>query len=278
MSLEIVRHHARQISAIRSGEGPLIVLLPPGASSASAWRNVSEILSPRFECLAINPSGYGDTEAFPSDQFMTLDDEAEAVLAFMVNREGAVHLVGHSYGGAVAIRLALEDASRFSSLTLIEPALYPLLAQAGEHSLAGEVEAINRSFIARVQSGDDVNACQDYFDFYNGRPGEWSKLPASARQRLLGVAKPVAAALAAVHAWECKLGVLGDLMIPTLVVSGAETDRVHARLTEIIAERVPGARHEIIPNAGHMCSLTHPVELAELIQSHVVGAEKRHRI
>lgn len=272
MPLEILPHQGRQISAIRDGDGPLIVFLPPGASSAAAWRAVTEILSSEFECLAVNLSGYAETEAFQSNRPMTLDDEAEAVLALMSTHNDCVHLVGHSYGGAIAIRLAQQFGYRFSTLTLIEPAAYPMLSQAGELGLAEDVLQINRAFIARVHAGEDNAAFQAYFDFYNHGSRNWIDLSGSVRQRLLSVASPVAAALEAVHASDSKLDDLARLQIRTLLVAGAETDKVHARLTKIIARTVPNSRLKTIPNSGHMCSLTHPIELAELIQSHITSA------
>lgn len=272
MPLEILPHQGRQISAIRNGDGPLVVLLPPGASSAAAWRGVTEILSSDFECLAVNLSGYAETEAFRSDRPMTLDDEAEAVLALMSAHKVGVHLVGHSYGGAIAIRLAQHYPFRFSTLTLIEPAAYPMLGQAGEFELAEDVERINWDFIARVHDGEDAGAFESYFDFYNRGPRTWVDLSDSVKQRLLSVAHPVAAALRAAHASDSKLDDLTKLQIPALLVAGAETDNVHARLTKIIARTVPNSRLETIPGAGHMCSLTHPTELAELIQSHIASA------
>lgn len=271
MPLEILSHQGRQISAIRNGEGPLIVFLPPGASSAAAWRAVTEILSSEFECLAVNLSGYAETEAFLSNRPMTLDDEAEAVLALMSTHNDCLHLVGHSYGGAIAIRLAQQYGYRFSTLTLIEPAVYPMLSQAGELDLAEDVLQINRAFIARVHDGDDEAAFQAYFDFYNNGLRKWADLSGSVKQRLLSVAKPVAAALEAVHASESKLDELAKLQIPTLVVAGAETDKMHASLARTIAQTVPNSRLKTIPNAGHMCSLTHPTELAGLIQSHIAS-------
>jgi pimeloyl-ACP methyl ester carboxylesterase len=272
MLLEVLAHRGRQISAIRSGDGPLVVLLPPGASSAAAWRAVAEILSSRFQCLAVNLSGYAKTEPFRSDRPMTLDDEAGAVLALMATHKVGIHLVGHSYGGAIAIRLAQHHAQCFSSLTLIEPAAYPMLRQAGELDLAEDVLQINRAFVARVHDGDNDAAFQTYFDFYNRGPRKWIDLSDSVKQRLLSVAHPVAAALRAVHASDSKLDYLTQLQIPTLLVAGAETDNVHAKLTKIIAQTIPNSRLEIIPNAGHMCSLTHPIELAKLIKSHILSA------
>lgn len=269
MTLEVRTLRGRRISAIRTGAGPLVVLIPPGASPASAWRRVTEILSPDFECLAINPSGYAKTESFVADRPMTLADEAEAAMALIGEQTGDVHLVGHSYGGAVAINMAFAHANRFKTLTLIEPAAYPMLRQAGALYLAEAVERVNHTFIQRVRAGRNEEAFRDYFDYYNGGPGNWDALSDAARQSLLSRSRAVAAALAAVHAADGNLENLEGLTMPVLVVAGAETDRVHARLSVVIAERTTEAFPDLIPGAGHMCSLTHPAELASLLCNHL---------
>ena len=128
---------------------------------------------------------------------------------------------------------------------------------------------INRTFIARVHDGEEDAAFEAYINFFNNDPRKWADLSGSVKQRLLSVANPVAAALEAVHASEIKLDELAKIQIPTLVVAGAETDKVHARLAGAVAHTIPSSRLKTIPNAGYMCSLTHPTELAALIQSHV---------
>ena len=144
-----------------------------------------------------------------------------------------------------------------------------MLRQAGELELAEDVLQINRAFIARVHDGDDHTAFEAYFDYYNNGPRKWVDLSDSAQQRLTSVAKPVAAALEAVHASDSTLDEMAQLQIPTLIVAGAETDDVHASLAITIARALPNARLKTIPNAGHMCSLTHPAELAGIIHSHI---------
>ena len=63
---------------------------------------------------------------------------AAAVSAIIAHESSseAVHLIGHSYGGAIALQMMLDRPQRFASLTLIEAAPYPLLAEAGETDLA----------------------------------------------------------------------------------------------------------------------------------------------
>ena len=99
-----VTHCGRQICFEETGSGEPVVLLPPGASPAVVWKDVAVILSARFRCLAVNFSGYGGTESFCKTRPMRLDDEVEAVFAVAEKFSKTVHIVGHSYGGAVALR------------------------------------------------------------------------------------------------------------------------------------------------------------------------------
>jgi pimeloyl-ACP methyl ester carboxylesterase len=264
-----IEHAGRRISYEKTGTGPLLVLLPPGASPAAAWRRVTERLAPDFCCIAVNPSGYGDTEPFAGPGAITMDDEAAAVSA-IINHEtaslaGPVHLVGHSYGGAIALQLMLDRSERFATLTLIEAAPYPLLAEAGESELASKVEGVNRRYIADVEAGRHETALEVYIDYYNGTPGAWSQLAPEARQRFLGIAETVAAGLAANHGAAITLADCATIQLPTLVVRGAETDAVHGRLSDLLAEKILGARFEAVAGAGHMLTLSHPEIIAGLI-------------
>jgi len=263
----------RRISFLESGSGVSIVLLPPGASGASAWRAVADELSARFRPIAVNPSGYADTDSFAGERPLRLDDEADAVLAVLAGDRDPAHLVGHSYGGAIALRLAARWPGRFRSLTLIEPANYPFLRQAGEDRLATEVERVNHAFIDQVRAGRRESAFESYFDYYNGVDGSWARLPENARRRLLSITATVAAALTAVHADGMSLRDCAKLSLPVLLVHGSTTDRVHARLTELIAREIPGAHLETVEGAGHMLTLTHPNVIARLIASHAGGSD-----
>ena len=128
------------------GSAPLILFQPPGASGASIWRPVAAVLQDRFRTAAVNRSGYGDTEAFAGPEPMTLRDEAAlfaaVIRAELPNSRGrTAHIVGHSYGGTIALVLALAWPELVGRLTLLEPAPYVLLREAGEAALAEEIEA-----------------------------------------------------------------------------------------------------------------------------------------
>ena len=205
---------------------------------------------------------------------MSLDDEADAVTAMVDGRSSPIQLVGHSYGGAIALRLALRWPSRFDTLTLIEPAVYPFLRHAGLDSLAADVEAVNDSFIERVRRNERQSAFESYYEYYNGGAGSWSQLDASVRAKLVSIAGTVATALAAVHASPTELSECSKVSMPTMMVRGSATDRVHSCLSELIAKEIPGAKLETIQGARHMLTLSHPSTLASLISKHIAAVPR----
>lgn len=264
-----IHHDGRTINYVEAGSGPALVLLPPGASRATAWRGVMERLSGKFHCIAIDVTGFGGTDGWNHDRALSLDDETGAIAAVIENvpeaSGGPVHLAGHSYGGAIALRLAVTRKVPLASLTLIEPAPYPILAEAGEDELFEEAASINLGFIEAVKEGKSAAAFERYIDYYTDGPDAWSAFNDNARARLLQSAPNVARALAAVHADEMSRADLAALTLPAQLIHGALTSRPHARLCEIIAETIPGAGLCVVEDAGHMLTLTHPGAVAPLI-------------
>lgn len=264
-----IRHDGRSVNYQEAGAGPGLVLLPPGASRAAAWRGVMERLADRFHAIAIDVTGFGGTGPWNHDRPLTLDDEIEAiaaVIASVIGRTGApVHLAGHSYGGAIALRLAVTRKIPLASLTLVEPAPYPILAEAGENELHEEVASVNLGFIEAVGAGKSEAALESYIDYYTDGPGAWVAFNGKARARLLQSAPNVARALAAVHADQTGRADLAALDLPARLIHGALTSRPHARLCEILAATIPGAELSVVADAGHMLTMTHPGAVAALI-------------
>lgn len=253
------------------GSLPLLTLLPPGASGASIWRPIAAGLRDRFRTAAVNPSGYGDTEAFAGPAPMTIRDEAAAVAAViraeLANGAGArAHIVGHSYGGTISLVLALDRPELVGRLTLLEPAPYPLLREAGETAFADEIGARNRDFIAAVRRGGLNDAAMEaYLDYFNNRPGYWRGLDAETRRRMLALPDRLADNLDAVERLKLRPADLARIAAPVTVIRGGATDPLHARLSELVAGAIPGAVLADLPGAGHMMTLTHGPEIAEIL-------------
>ena len=216
-----------------------------------------------FRTVAVNPSAYGDTEPFAGREPMTIRDEAAATAAViraeLANAAGGrVHFVGHSYGGTIGLVLALEWPDLVDRMTLLEPAPYPLLREAGETAFAAEIEGRNGDFIATVRGGGlDREAMESYLDYFNARPGYWRSLDRETQARMLTLSERLAVGLEAVGRLELSRADLAAIAVPVTVVRGGATDPLHARLSELVAGAIPGAALADLPGAGHMMTLTH---------------------
>jgi len=135
-----------RIAFAETGRGETVVLLHASASSGAQWRSLTDCLQRRWHVLAPDFHGYGRTDPWPEPALPGLGDAAALVDAILGRGTERIHLVGHSYGGAVALRLASDRPARLLSLTLIEPVAFHLLGRAPdgtrEHDLLRDVAAI----------------------------------------------------------------------------------------------------------------------------------------
>src|SRR5918996_2078004 len=108
---------ARAVPGVReAGTGVPVVCVHASASSSGQWRPLMERLSGRFRSLAVDLYGYGQSPPWPDERPLALADEVELIEPVLETAGDRLHLVGHSYGGAVALRAALACPTRLRSL------------------------------------------------------------------------------------------------------------------------------------------------------------------
>ncbi len=149
----------RQHSQTMSDPAPVIALHCSGAG-AGQWRQLGDALDSHYELAA--PEHYGCDSAGPwsGEHAFTLADEAARTIEIIDRSSCKVHLVGHSYGGGVALRAAVERPNRIASLTLYEPSAFHLLKAMGARgatAFAESAPAVHR-FSARF--GMEVKLAQ----------------------------------------------------------------------------------------------------------------------
>jgi pimeloyl-ACP methyl ester carboxylesterase len=259
--------HYREIG--EAGKGDTVVLLHAGGTSSAHWRKVVPHLQDGFHLVAPDLIGFGETESWVGGRELTHDDQAELV-ARVIGRAaaGPVHVVGHSYGGAVAVRLALRHPMLVKSLVLIEPVLTPLLRQAGKTRLFEAERRLAGAFIADAEAARSVSAWRRFIDHYNG-DGTWDALSCNARYRFLSMTRETADAYRSNLNNPTTLQDLQAVVVPTLLMCGARTTETYRRICRIVGDHLPACTSRELDGAGHMSPLTHPEQVARAIGRHV---------
>ncbi len=100
--------------------GPLVVLVHSGASGARQWRRLMDDLKDHYRVRVVNLFGYGATSPWPPDAMQSIADQANLVEGAIPADLDKVCLVGHSFGGLIAMKLAARLGGRVTKLVLLE--------------------------------------------------------------------------------------------------------------------------------------------------------------
>ena len=125
--------------------------------------------------------GYAEHTPWPAGAPLSLDDEVEHLAPLITAQAGRIHLLGHSYGGAVALQIALRWPDRIKSLTLYEPVRFRLLLDSPAMTpLAYEVIRLARS-VQRMAGPAPADAAARFVDYWSG-DGAWAKTSPARQQ------------------------------------------------------------------------------------------------
>lgn len=220
-----------------------------------------EALRDDYRCVTIDWRGQGDSPAAKTGYDMdTLSRDAIALIEHL--EIAPVHYVGLSMGGFVGQRIAARRPELVRSLTLLDTSAererprgrieYPVLASVyplvGIRPLRKQVEDVmlGPTFRKDPRSGPVVD---EWIDFL-------------ARCDRNGIRK-------AVLAVANRRGVtdeIGSITAPTLVIVGEHDNATPPKQARKIAELIPGARLEIVKNAGHSSTIEQPEAVTASIQ------------
>ena len=251
-----------------TGAGEPIVLLHCSSGSSGVWLPVIEHFGQGYRVLAPDLLGYGPSAPWPRDAVLTPDAELGVIEGLLEVAGRPAHLVGHSYGGTVALNAARRYPGQVASLTLIEPVAFHLLRRADEPDGWREVAALAERHLALVGEGRDVAAAEAFLAYWTG-PKAWQQISDAARDSTVRTAAKVAAEWRLMFAAEDDRDAIAGIGAPTLLICGGRTRMPARRVVEILRRALPHALHHEIADAGHMSPLTHPTAIAEGIRRHV---------
>lgn len=256
-----------------SGSGPTLVLVPGSCSTGVAWRPVMRALGENYRCVTTSLLGYGQTaeRRIEADPSMTL--EAEVLERVIRRAGGAVHLVGHSFGGAVALFVAMRKRVEIASLTVLEAPLPALLKACGEDAHHRAFRAMTDAYFA-AHRGGDAEAIGTMIDFYGGK-GTWAAWPERVRAYAVATTPVNMLDWACAYDRELSPDMLAVIDVPVSVAVGAASHPAVCRANGLVATSIGGATFKTIGGAAHFMISTHPEQVADVIASSVMSLEAR---
>ncbi|WP_436397995.1 alpha/beta fold hydrolase [Roseobacter sp. S98] len=234
------------------------------------WRGVGQYLAASTTLTAFDLPGHGRAPDWDGtdDLHRACCDAAQPFL------DQPVHLIGHSFGATVALRLAIEHPDQVRSLTLVEPVFFAALPEA-EPELADHL-AEAAPYIAALNERDYALAAR-LFNRLWGDGTRWPDIPETARQYMSDRMYLVPGQSPAIfddNAGLMRPGVLERASMPVLLMRGDQSPEITRHINAALARRLPAATLCTVAGAGHMAPLTHASEVARVVRSLIEVAEE----
>jgi len=253
---------------------PMVIALHCSGGSRRQWHRLTELLEDRFTVVAPDLFGAGSIGHWNGSGPFRLTDEAALTVDIIDASNSPVHLVGHSYGGAVALRAAVERPNRIASLSLYEPTTFHVLKSIGPEGRDAlrDIRTVAIKFERAVLAGAYRKAAEQFIDYWNG-PGSWNAMTADRQAQILRYVPKAGLDFRALFEESMPLVAYRRLRVPLLLLIGE-----HAPMpTEMIVRKLTGfmqpAGAMTIPGAGHMGPISHSDVVAEAIGNHIRTTE-----
>jgi pimeloyl-ACP methyl ester carboxylesterase len=240
------------------GAGQPVVLVHGSWDDHRAWDALASLLADHFLVVRHDRRGYGRSGRPPGARTRRQDEDDLAGLIGALDR-GPAHIVGNSFGAAVALGLARRRPELLRSVCAHEPPLLGAAAHDGRlRPLLDEVRGRIGAVVAQLRAGDHEGGARRFVDEIALGPGAWETLPEEVRRLVAGNAP----------------GFLGDVEdpgwadlpldgpwapdCPVLVTWGSESPTWLWEVATLVSRRIPGARGRMLAGCGHLPHLTHP--------------------
>jgi pimeloyl-ACP methyl ester carboxylesterase len=271
--------HGHRVGLRLAGEGPVLVLVHGMTSSSATWARAGALLARRFTIVALDLLGHGETVTTAGDYSLGAQASLLRDVLVTLGHERAT-LVGHSFGGGVAMQFAYQYPERCERLVLV-----------GSGGLGLEVNLLLRlltlagaefvlPIFCRREVAEAANACARWARAIGLRP------TAAAEEVWRGYASLADArtrdaffrTLRAVIRFDGQSVSAADRLalaanVPTLIVWGARDGIIPVEHAHRAHAAIPGSRLELFEHAGHFPHCEAPERFAQTIADFVESTE-----
>jgi pimeloyl-ACP methyl ester carboxylesterase len=234
------------------------LLIHSGGFSGRQWRKLGEALAPTHEVLAPDLLGYG-AHPWPAPRPFHFRQDVEYLAGLLRGRRADV--VGHSYGGFLALQLALAHPELVERIAVFDPVAFNVLT--AEDRAAGFVGI--REQYEPDAAGVDEAWLAAFVDWWNG-PGAWAQLAPVTQAAFRAVSWKLSQEVQSLMA--DRTSDYAAIAAPTTILGAGKSPLAERQTVARLAEVIPGARLEMFADLGHMG----PIVAADRVNPVIVGA------
>lgn len=253
----------RGIDYRETGSGPAILFVPGSFSTPVAWRGLQKHLPRGYRFVGTSLCGYGETEETRRPGDLGMAHQVRVIEAVAAHIAAPVHLVGHSFGGAVALAAALAGAIDVLSIATFEANPLALIRERGQRKLFDTTRRMSVEFEAAYDAGER-DAAGRIIDFWGGR-GSFAAMPEAVRDYCRATAGVNVLDWRTAFAFEAGMADYARLSAPVLLVRGARANPAMAAITEALGDSLPNVRMAAVDGASHFLITSHAKECARLL-------------
>jgi len=258
----------RDVGIRRAGNGDPAMLFHCALAHSGAFSPLMAALAGRFSMVAFDLPGHGQTAFDPALDFH--DQTLEIAVALLEQQAKSSHVIGHSLGATVALRLAVERPDLVASISLYEPVYFSMLH--AENRVAYNQEMIDsKGFSSAAIRTDWPTAAREFLRRWSAE--DFDKISAAQQAYILQTIPLIIASSQAIIEPEKGGRVfekLANIQVPVTLMAGQSSPKVVHHILDAIGSQIPQAKRFVLDGAGHMGAITHAAAFAELVLAHLL--------
>lgn len=256
--------------ALAGEEGDPVVLVHGSWVDHRTWELVVPLLTGSMRPLVYDRRGHGQSTGLPRPDPLRQDAEDLAELLVATDHY-PVHVVGHSYGGNVALRLAADRPELVRSVVVHEPAVIGLL----DDDPATQPEAARlrenvRQLTSLIDAGRTEEAAREFVNAFAGDSDAWTRLSPEWKRTFLQNAPRWREEFADPATERPDMTALAEFMSPVLFTEGALSPPFLHRMSAALRERLRNAYTMRLPDVGHFPHISHPAQYVGVLHRFLV--------
>ncbi len=247
-----------------TGRGAPIVFIHGSYATTSTWKKMVEQLKANHLCISIKLPGHCGTPDPEDFSNPTIETELQ-IIEQVVSRltDEPVHLVGHSFGGVIALAQALKGSLSISQLTLFEPVSVWVLDRVQDEKMIVNVQEFLTKYRQAVSNKESFASGQ-VIDFWGGK-GAFDTLPVFIKDSMEPLVKNN------IRHWNINASICSELSdlqkctVPTRLVFGSKSNPVAHAICDHLSKQIPNCKKYLIDGASHFLVTSHTTECLQAL-------------